>query len=303
MIKKFEQRITDDRDEAQYNIDVHNQSREYIVDFGDYSLNLPFQPIRWGHFRARKGFFVDCWKCKQYMLLLSVTGNGKITYKGKTYPLEANNIVLINYELRHYYAAAEDNHWEYIFVQFCGSSMPTYEQLINEEGLTVISTQSDKKLSSLIFGMEALFAEDGISSRLAFSEGISEILTYMAAKAQQGQDQVRCQVNDTIRRVFDYIFGHYSEKITIEQLSEVACFSKYHFMHVFKRIVGITPYEYITCYRISRAKQLLRERDLMTLDQIATMTGLGDSRNLIRTFKKLNGITPTQFRNFEKEII
>ena len=66
--------------------------------------------------------------------------------------------------------------------------------------------------------------------------------------------------------------------------------------HSFKKIVGISVFDYLLSCRIAAAKRYLTKTDL-TIGEIVEKCGFTDNSNFSRTFKKLNSISPTAFRN------
>ena len=72
-------------------------------------------------------------------------------------------------------------------------------------------------------------------------------------------------------------------------------FSPYHFIRVFKRITGFTPYEYLSKHRINRSKILLTTTG-HTVGEIAVQIGFPNANSYIRTFRKFEGKTPMQYR-------
>ena len=71
--------------------------------------------------------------------------------------------------------------------------------------------------------------------------------------------------------------------------------SKYHFIRIFKRIIGITPYNYLTNYRINISKTLLISTD-KTISEISEECGFSDTSNFISQFKKHTGQRPFEYR-------
>ncbi|MGM7719802.1 AraC family transcriptional regulator [Metabacillus sp. Hm71] len=67
----------------------------------------------------------------------------------------------------------------------------------------------------------------------------------------------------------------------------------------FKKQGGITLSDFITQVRIEESKKLLPDRKL-TISEIATKVGYANSVGLIRVFKKVEGVTPGQYREFSK---
>ena len=66
--------------------------------------------------------------------------------------------------------------------------------------------------------------------------------------------------------------------------------------HQFKKITGMSVMNYLLSCRIAGAKNLLAKTDL-SIGEITELCGFSDNSNFSRTFKKLNGISPTRFRN------
>src|SRR5690606_19349039 len=56
-----------------------------------------------------------------------------------------------------------------------------------------------------------------------------------------------------------YIDKFYAEKIDLDNISDEAHFSKFHFLRLFKSVYGTTPNQYLTKVRIDKAQQLLKQ--------------------------------------------
>ena len=98
-----------------------------------------------------------------------------------------------------------------------------------------------------------------------------------------------------VRRVTEYLLGHYTEKVTLEELAAVACMNKYSLLRLFTKTEGITPYRYLETIRIGKAKELLAQ-DLEPAE-VALMTGFSDQSHFSKFFKEVIGLTPGQYRN------
>lgn len=103
----------------------------------------------------------------------------------------------------------------------------------------------------------------------------------------------QCQLN----KVADYIGKHLDEELSLERLSEVACFSKYHFHRLFTAYIGLSLRQYIRWLRLKRAAhQLVVERDKPIID-IAISAGFESHEAFTRAFKQSCGVSPSKFRS------
>ncbi len=97
-------------------------------------------------------------------------------------------------------------------------------------------------------------------------------------------------------QVFDYIDAHLFETLSIEQLSQIANFSKYHFLRQFSEYAGISVFSYIRLMRLKHASYRLAINAHEKIIDIAMEAGFENPESFSRAFKNSFGQTPTQFR-------
>ncbi|WP_029233042.1 AraC family transcriptional regulator [Butyrivibrio sp. VCB2006] len=100
---------------------------------------------------------------------------------------------------------------------------------------------------------------------------------------------------DKLVEVTNYIDSHRSDDLTVEQLADLAGFSKFHFERLFKSYMGISCYQYITKRRVLMAQELLGDTDLSVMD-IALQSGFFSLSTFNRVFKDINKCSPTEYR-------
>jgi AraC-like DNA-binding protein len=86
---------------------------------------------------------------------------------------------------------------------------------------------------------------------------------------------------------------------TLESLAQVSGLSRAAFAQRFKRVTGDTPAHYIARIRIQRAMDLLRATD-DNLERIAERVGYGDPFVFSKAFKRMQGVSPRDFRNLTR---
>ncbi len=95
--------------------------------------------------------------------------------------------------------------------------------------------------------------------------------------------------------VLEFIRENLHRDISLSDLAGVAGLSRFHFTRAFKRTTGFSPYQFILSARVERAKSSLANSDKSMLE-ISQSLGFGNQSQFTTAFRKLAGITPSQFR-------
>lgn len=102
--------------------------------------------------------------------------------------------------------------------------------------------------------------------------------------------------NRQLKKVIDFIGKHLDEDLTLSELSDIACFSKYHFHRLFTAFTGLSLQQYIRWLRLKRAAhQLIVNKDTSIIE-IAIHAGFESHESFTRAFKQACHLTPSQFR-------
>jgi AraC family transcriptional regulator len=99
-----------------------------------------------------------------------------------------------------------------------------------------------------------------------------------------------------LRKIEDYIGERLAEEISVETLAELVELSASHFAHVFKETTGMTPLQFVTRQRITRAQQLIRETKRSLID-VGLEVGYSSPSHFAQVFRRVVGVTPTDFRS------
>lgn len=100
--------------------------------------------------------------------------------------------------------------------------------------------------------------------------------------------------NKVLTEAKQYIEQHYCEPIMLEQLAEQYSLSATYLSSIFKQAYQVTPTEYVTVLRIQKAKQLIQAQQSRIRD-IAIEVGYSDEFYFSRVFKKVEGMSPSQY--------
>jgi len=100
---------------------------------------------------------------------------------------------------------------------------------------------------------------------------------------------------ERVLRAQIYLQSRLDERINLDQLASVACFSPYHFHRIFRGITGETLMDHIRRLRLERAAQRLKSTD-HPVTEIAFEAGYETHEAFTRAFRAMFGDSPTGFR-------
>jgi two-component system response regulator YesN len=98
-----------------------------------------------------------------------------------------------------------------------------------------------------------------------------------------------------VSKAIEYIKSNYNKDITLDEVASFVCSSSYYFSKIFKEFTGKNYVDYITELRIQKAKEMLLRGNL-SIKEICFEVGYNDPNYFSRVFKKIEGVSPTEFK-------
>jgi AraC-like DNA-binding protein len=94
-----------------------------------------------------------------------------------------------------------------------------------------------------------------------------------------------------------FIESNYRNKTDLDLVSDEACFSKFHFLRLFKKVYGKTPHQFLVEVRIEKAKELLKQN--VAVKDVCEAVGFESLGTFTSLFKRRVGETPAKFQQRE----
>lgn len=101
---------------------------------------------------------------------------------------------------------------------------------------------------------------------------------------------------DRMNLIFQYIRNNIENKITLDEIADIACLTKPSFCRLFKQKTGKSFIIFLNEFRINHAKRMMLEGKQITIGRIAQKSGFNSVQHFNVKFKRYNdGLTPTEY--------
>ena len=238
------------------------------------------------------------------VLIFCKEGKGWIKIgNGHKQQIEANQYILIPSDEEYSYGADNKKPWSIYWIYFNG----TKAKLMCKDYDTPQKVSS--ALDSHAFYRIELFEEiyymlgDGrniermVYASLCFHHLLAT-LTYVDLYFETTNR--RKPSDNFVHVAISYMSDYVESTLSINELATKCGYSRSHFTHVFTKEMGMPPKEYFLKMKIDRACLLLKNTN-ESIIEIAMRMGFGEGQYFSRTFKKIKGITATQYRKQNKQ--
>lgn len=247
-------------------------------------------------------------------LVLILKGKGKRIVGDHIDRFKKNDLVLVGQYLPHewlcdreYYEHPDGFQGEgivYQFVQdFLGSKFFEIPENVNLKRLLNESNRGlkfhGKTKEKIIELMTQNYEQDGIDrlySLFSIFRILSKTKEYTILSSLGFMEPFRIEGNHPMQKALEFIHQNFNREVSIKELLSVTSMSNTAFCIAFKKSYRMTFKEYVLNIRIGYACKLLTD-DTLNIAQIAYNSGFENISNFNRQFKKLKGITPSQFQN------
>lgn len=258
------------------------------------SLSLPFHAISGGDCHMGDGYGVRRDGLDNYLLFLTLDGEGYLEQGGVRVPLSAGQAALIHCLPYQAYGTQPGKAWHFFYLHFSALSMEGYRSVLSDTARSILLNQPHSTQQQLE-GVFETMASPSDTARALQSHLISGILTDLVfSRAEIAQMQPAVQRQD-ISALCGFIEANYQEDLHIEDFMRKTCLSRHYLIHLFEQEVGMSPYRYLQACRIRHARSLLLSTSL-SVEEIAYRVGYHSSAIFIRHFKAFHTVTPHAYR-------
>ena len=228
-------------------------------------------------------------------LFYIVGGKGQFLIEDQLYPVNANNLVIINPNVTHTEVSLNAQPLEYIVLGIDGLELVTGETSNGQ--FNILDHFESVEISSCLRNIlrEMELKNTGYEEVCQAYMEILVIRLMRSITLAVPTEPQPLSANRRCAAVRRYIDLHFKEPLTLEHLAEEEHMNKYYLSHAFKREYGISPINYMIARRIEESTYLLAETDL-SMSQIAQLMGFSSLSYFSQAFRRSLGISPKEYR-------
>jgi len=277
-----------------------------------YTLRFPIQtPIAFasaGQFVAKNNPVHPHRILDSAVLLLGLDGTYPIAQDGREYLLESNTFMVLFPNHAHGgYAPATDpqsHFWCHFYLPLDALHPVTDRcdlQAATNRGFCVLPefgrishTEKYRMLfRQLIDASQNLYQDKAAQARIC-----DAYITVIVQELSQEclRQEPRGSASAVVEKIREYLRLHAcTEPICITELAARYHYNASYLTELFRAETGMTLVAYLNSVRMERARSLLLNTDA-TVESIAKQCGFGDTKYFMKTFKRINSVTPSEFR-------
>jgi AraC family transcriptional regulator, arabinose operon regulatory protein len=243
------------------------------------------------HGRARKH------GAAQHVVIVCAAGRGTCTLPSGVHQVRAGQALAIPAGLPHRYEADAEEPWTIWWMHLVGQQVPS---LLAAIGATpeqpVFGLGDPARVVALIDTIIRRMERDETMATLLASSGAAwHAMALLAADRRT----ISRQQSDPLEATIEHLRANVSTRISLADLAGMAGLSVSHYSALFRRATGYGALEYQTRLRMGTARELLDTTD-RPIASIAAQVGYADSLYFSRQFRRIHGMSPSEYRSHDK---
>jgi AraC-like DNA-binding protein len=236
----------------------------------------------------------------QTILIYCAAGQGWCELDGHPHAIGPGQLLVIPAGVPHAYGAAEPRPWTIFWAHVVGEQLPAYlEALGTNTAQPVVYLGEDTLLKTLFEEVLGELESGYTNLNLLYA---SQATAHLLGEIIRRRHQEPLGVPDPQRRIAQSITlmqSTLNKPLRIGQLAAIAGRPASSFARLFKSQTGYSPKDYFTRLKMHRACQLL-DNSLLTVKETAFQVGYEDPLHFSRAFRRINGVSPTEYKERKK---
>jgi AraC-like DNA-binding protein len=264
------------------------ESNPIISDL--YLTDIGYYPNARYHFRERPN------GCPQHILIYCMEGQGEIRMGEGIHEIAGNQYFILPAGVAHSYHSDLQHPWSIYWIHFSGSKAKHFARNSNkpisiDQGLLSRNSERIRLFTDIFRNLERGFGLEAL-------EYVNLCLNYLLASfthLNQFREIRKADENDPLSQSINFMLENLTKKITLKDLSEAVGLSASYYSARFQSRTGHAPIDYFIQLKIQRACRSL-DNSAGQIAEIANELGFEDQFYFSRVFRKVMGMSPSEYR-------
>ncbi len=255
------------------------------ITSGILNISKLINVIKSGNNNHHKLLTVNCRHSDAFVYVIS----GSCSYEfddGTSFSVGQGDIIYLPHNAR-YTMFIHDENYRFIFCDFRFDSQ-------NSRKSFALSPKNGPHTENLFIKLLNVHSSPSPASRADAMAALYSV--YASIITMKNETYIAGTLKEKMSRVKEYIDLHFNdEALSVASLAEMVDISEVYFRRLFAAQHGCSPSQYILSVRLKNAKAYL-SYPFLTVEECAVKSGFASAQYFCRVFKKVLGITPSEYR-------
>ncbi len=251
------------------------------------------------NYRVQKGELKEVNIQTEMLLIFVLEGDMSLVYQEEKYLMKAEDVILISPGLGYEIVAAHD-----AIYGVASYSMRLMAEILKRRDMifyansVVDEGHSYQDIRDIFFQLTAEYVSKTHSTECFLDSLMLRLLDRLVENYRLGDNAIKAYETENdarMREIMQYILANLNQEISLNDLADQMFVSTSTLSRIFKKATGEYFADYVMELRVKMALGLLRHSD-QNMTQIAMGAGFNNSASFNRAFKKVMGVTPSEYR-------
>lgn len=289
--------------------------RYFVAD-----ASYPIQYVTCGNLISKLEFLHPKRNIDTYVLIMIKEGTLFITQSGMNYELHPQQYIFLKANEEHYGYKPSAGKLSYLWVHFSmedvitvagndtyfvenyikDSKDPQKSYYIMPECGEIALTQRAPLLFNQLLDLSR---QEQIYSNQIINYALSLLVMEIAQEFLEMRNKIKQNIPSNVARIMEWIKGNYYRTLTVAEIADEFGYNSDYLSALFKKYTGYTIVHFINKTRIDISKSLIVNYEI-SIKEAAYSCGFSDEKYFMKTFKKLEEMTPSQYKKaFTRKMI
>lgn len=266
----------------------------------DWQRDLFYSVVRAGHLRGGIEHRIERETYPGHELILCLSGRGWLRIAGKKHDVGPGQLVWVNCHHPHAYGAVAREPWELFWMRIEGRPLDRISELLQARSQPVFTGIDHAAIAREFEHAFQWMTGTRPSDAALASAAVAAVIGLLFDARLSEPGMVQPELPPAVQKAVERMRLYFHTPTRVVELAQLSGMSESHFSRQFKAAMGTSPIDWLRRERIHQAKRRLIESD-DPVKEIARQVGYHDQFFFSKDFKKMTKLTPTQFRDQERQ--